>query len=275
MLMKLYKTYLERLLIGMLLLIELERTDGKAVVIAKVHGWTSNNHLYQDAVDRALGAYAQELPGEDASNAEVLAGTFGQLTKKRSDDADLLDTVVRLVQLPYVNNYISARTLLDLRDAILTPSEQKSVKTALKDSIQCAQCRRDLTSGEMVSIHTDKNMPCVICHKCQRPQYVACDHCEKPMIISGKVTGTHMKGVDCGCRTKAPTDEPPLITRDQLRRLGATPGRNPVYPPGATQTATMEELRRIYVGGVREAAPFVMTTADVLLVDDLIDENPV
>ena len=221
-----YKTYLGRLLLGLLILIEMERQGGKAGVATIVQSYRSDDPLKENAVANAVNYYLNAYPDETPSNDEVLEGVFGQLTKKKTDDSDLLDTIVGILRLPYLGGFSSSAVKL-LRDAILTPSELGELRKIAKSSAKCS-CGHVFESSEMTSVHIDgSGTVSIICTACNRPEYIRCDSCDT--LVPAVRANIKVGRVDCGCQRKKKLAEqqqtaahPPGIILDE-----AGPGPTP------------------------------------------------
>lgn len=197
-----YKTYLGRLLLGLLVLIEVERQQGKAGVTTLVQQFHPVDVLQEDAVNRAVNYYLNGYPDETPSNDEVLLGVFGQMTKKKTDDSDLLDTIVGILRLPYLGGF-SASAVKLLRDAILTPAELSELRKTTKSVSKCS-CGHEFNSSEMVSVHVSGDTLSLICTKCDRPSYIRCDYCDQ-LVSMNRVNWKNP--VDCGCQKKAKAEQ--------------------------------------------------------------------
>jgi hypothetical protein len=201
--LRFYKTWAERLLIAMLYLQKREEAalGDKTEIVATIKGFRTDNPAHADVVYRALHSYVDPNSDEDPTNAEVIEGTLGQFGKKKSDDLDLIDTIVRTLQLPYSANHFSGSYVKMLRDAILRPEELIKWKKNQTSSLKC-DCGREFNSGEMVTAHGagDGAMK-FLCHQCAKPVYAACRHCDKLVIIKN---GFHpSKPMSCGCQERA------------------------------------------------------------------------
>lgn len=204
-----YRTYLGRALIGLILLIEIEKQGGKDGVAALVNNYQpagdDNRHNLANALDLYTnsGIYGDESP----TTEDVLKGAFGQLSKRKNDESDLLDVIVNMLRLP-TNSYISGSILRTLRDAILTPSELGELRQTLKNTARCA-CGHEFKSGEMISPVVDGDALVLQCTNCARPQYVRCDSCDTLVPFSSRIGASIRSVIDCGCQKKA-KDTPDL-----------------------------------------------------------------
>ena len=226
--LRLYKSFAQRILVALVYLIKTEEAaqGSKAAVINTVRGWRSDNALHTDTVYRALNAYAD--PEEGAANEDVLLGIFGQLTRKKNDDLDLIDTIVNTLQLPNAANHFNGSYLKMLREAILRPEELIKWRKANAATLKC-ECGHQFQSSEMVTAYSiGDGTYKFFCAKCKPPAYVACRTCGDALTIRGSFNV--LKGADCGCtarRTAAqvPPDAEAENIVDQVTR--AT-GRDPL-----------------------------------------------
>ena len=251
-----YKTYLGRLLLGLLLLIEVERLEGKTGVITVVQGWQTADSSQQNIVGNAINYYMNGYPDETPSNDDVLQGVFGQLIKKKTDDSDLLDTIVGILRLPYLGGFTSSAVKL-LRDAILIPSELSELRKATKSAARCS-CGHVFEDAEMATVNRAEGMINLLCTACVRPSYVRCDFCETlvPLVRANIKTGS----IECGCQKKAKIAQqttvyqtPPLQPGIMLDEVA------PVLTPA--QVRIMRRGASIYNAG-RGSSPTPATMAD-------------
>lgn len=205
-----YKSYLGRLLLGMLILIELEREKGREGVIDIIAKWNSGSDSERVVLADAIEYYANDYPEESPTNDDVLKGTFGQLLKRKNDELDLLDTVVNLLRLPFAS-YLTGSHIKALREAVLRPSELSEVRKALKAAPMCS-CGHEVQRDEMCSLELDGDLIRVRCTSCRRPSYIKCDYCQNVVPITTKVTGSWRNGINCGCRAK----KQPELTIEQI-----------------------------------------------------------
>lgn len=192
-----YKSYLGRMFLGLLLLIELEKQHGKSAVVDAATRWQAPDSNTSLILHGLIDSYANSEPETD----DVLKGAVGQLTKKRTDDADLLDTIVNILKLPFTS-FLSGKTLLLLRDAVLTPSELTDLKKAYKAVAACS-CGHTFTQNEMATVTVANDALTLKCTKCQRPAVGRCDYCGEVTQLIGNNSRNALKEVDCGCRKKA------------------------------------------------------------------------
>jgi hypothetical protein len=93
----------------------------------------------------------------------------------KTHDKDLIETVVRLLQLDYVKNKLSSENIGRLRAAILLPSELATLRTHLNNEMTCS-CGHKFQHGEMASIlgNGPDGGAKVTCINCYRPEWIAC-----------------------------------------------------------------------------------------------------
>jgi hypothetical protein len=218
-----YKSYLGRMILGLLILVELEKESGKAGVATAIAKWKGGSDYEKDVVNQALDSYVHGYDDESPSNDDVLKGALGQLTKPKKADGDLLDVVVAMLNLPFIN-YLSSSTIRSLRDAILTPGELMEVKKIIKSSSKCG-CGHQFENSEMTSVMPTAEGIILQCTKCARPNYVRCDHCDNMVLISGKVASTWRNSVDCGCTKTVANNPDPIAQLLQDRHQAAAADR--------------------------------------------------
>lgn len=242
-----YKSYLGRMLLGLLLLIELEKTKTRMEIAQTLRADgldPEGEQVIVTAVDLYLNAYPDESP----DNADVLKGAIGQLTKKKQEDADLVDTIANYLKLPF-GGYLGSGTMKLLRDAVLTPREQTELRKALKGAGKCA-CGYTFQHGELGVMMVEGDTAFMQCHKCRRPNYVRCDACENIVTLTGKVLHNIGRSVDCGCQAKR---------KAEAEAGGAT--LNAAPPLAATLRARRQILRNIPDGLLNVPPTFTPTPA--------------
>ena len=104
-----------------------------------------------------------------------------------TNDVDLIDTIVRILGLPFAANYVSDKTLTSLKKAILLPAELVALKNSLKDQeLHCGNCHKELVSGEMVTFSKggfgNKDTVNLWCVNCKTPDYVTCPNCKEHVV---------------------------------------------------------------------------------------------
>lgn len=243
-----YKTYLGRMLLGLLILIELEKESGKQAVADAASKWKGSD-AEERLVDKAIAEYMHPYPEETPTNDDVVKGAIGQLSKKKTDDGDLLDTIVDVLRLPFAS-YLSSGTLKLLRDAILNPGELTDLRKAFKAQSKCG-CGHTFTAQEIISITVSQDTITLHCTACQRPNYVRCDHCDQVVLLSGKTTMTWRNGVDCGCTKRAENaaeQQATGLSAAQLRTIHRQAAR--AGGPQAPIPTPNAQTLRFYEGGL-------------------------
>lgn len=103
-----------------------------------------------------------------------------QLNSSNIDvDSTIVDSLVRILQMPYTRNILSGEMLAQLKRTILSSSELRGLNErllALERS--CAGCGSALTSGEMTTLMRNQERGetsySIFCSNCRRPQYKRC-----------------------------------------------------------------------------------------------------
>jgi hypothetical protein len=120
------------------------------------------------------------------------------------NDRDLIDTMVRILQLPYARSILSGNTLQMLRAAILLPDELIALKSQLKENMSCIGCGHKLLHGEMAiySHQGEGSNHGFLCSRCQKPSFVASE-----VDISRSVPSTSVKGLLTALKRKPSAEE--------------------------------------------------------------------
>ena len=148
----------------------------------------------KDLMVTILGGFNQELTAnsiEHTQNAlgRVLKSFIDTRRVQDDDDASLIETLVRIIKLPFAGNFLSGIRIKQLAEAFLLPDEMQQVVTKLRAmELSCGECGHKLHSGEMVSLHMrgdDGPMvpPRLICHRCLAPHVVGCENCENTVPL--------------------------------------------------------------------------------------------
>lgn len=192
---------------------------------------------------------------------------------RTAHDKDLIDTIVRTLQLGYVRNKFSSDMIRQLKNAILLPSELVGLKAKLKkEELTCSNCEHVFVNGEMSSVvMNDRDQtPGLYCVRCFKPERVACQKRTHAVNVPkslwkqlDKISGeceecalpdapTVEVGPDGLLRTITPTRFEPTtttITADRPRYApagaGARIGREQ-YITWATRAAPRDELLQGY-----------------------------
>lgn len=150
---------------------------------------------------------SRNLKSEDVSLRQ-LVDTLGEAVmaaNRDGSDVDLIDTIVRVLQLPYSKNVLSGGTLELLRSAILLPKEVASLKTRLdKGELSCFHCGKDLVSGELTVLTTDgRRGNGILCLRCAGSSIlIPCQGCDHHMGLMAKIY-KFLKGAECDtCKAK-------------------------------------------------------------------------
>lgn len=148
-------------------------------------------------------------------------------------DVDLIDQMVRALQLPHCRNVLSGESMRRLRSAILLPSEMAGLNGRLAArEMSCSQCSLPLHDRESVTIlRTGEGTQTLVCHRCVAPSQVPCASCEETAALSSKAMNA-MSRMQCpACSAKKASALKPAPAEEEV----ALPG-NPV-PTFRTATA--------------------------------------
>lgn len=181
---------------------------------------------------------------QEQSIDEMISDLVEQIAQdgQSPGDGDLIDRIVEGLQLPYARNAFSRNRLQELRMALLLPEEMAKVNTRLRQrEMTCLSCQHVFAGNEMATIILEGPDVGLYCTRCAKPQFVACDRCERAHVgLNKRLANALTQPWDCGGHEGKSVEEPPQIEG----------GRN-LPPPGAP-------LR----GGHRilEDGPFAVTT---------------
>lgn len=189
------------------------------------------NNLRSNIGDPEQRANAQEamrsaFSGEDQHQIDGLIQLFSKfITRKRSKsestEGDLIDLIVKTLQLPFTAAVLAGRTLNNLRKALLLPEELTGLTSRLvKQEKCCMSCGKDFEPGEAMIYYepSDSNSTSTImCFACSKPEMVKCGNCKESVPFGDVYATKRSKG--CENHKKKETSE------------GTTPDDNPFRPP--------------------------------------------
>lgn len=118
---------------------------------------------------------------------------MGLQLKPGTGDKDLIDTIVRTIQLPHCRSMLSGEALNNLRRALLLPDELAGLNERLKaEELSCCGCGKRLATREMVTIVNDggdRNNRAVslLCAGCYLPEYIACANGKHTIAAPGNL----------------------------------------------------------------------------------------
>jgi hypothetical protein len=167
----------------------LTRQDGRTGVGWQEVVWALRN-------DELSGTTLDEL-------IDVLASAVRDHRHGVKGDANLVDAIVDVIQLPFSRNILAGRNMQDLRRAVLVPSEAVGLADRLKKKeTQCASCGHIFQHRELVVPASDSASQVLYCFRCLEPDYVSCQHsgCNNVVPV-GKVyvrKNASKGGADCG-----------------------------------------------------------------------------
>lgn len=210
---------------------------GNALNYAEAVWTTDQGQLYMDdkVVVAVKDSINQRRFGGTMDNPQTLTELISVLSQQITSDKigttydkDLIDTVVRIVQLTYLKNrMVSSDTIKQLRAAILLPSELIGLREKLKQAeLSCTNCKRELVSGEMVSFHKDGSNAIVLCINCYTPEWIPCKNGEHSIEVPDNVRKGLQKVIDTICnQCKEDNDAGPAVVGPTLAQP-ATLGGN-------------------------------------------------
>jgi hypothetical protein len=135
-----------------------------------------------DALDNA------ELNGVSADILDEMLDLLAkQLTQReKGDDGTLIDSIVRILNLPYARSLIGGQTMTRLRDALLLPDELVKFVTVQQREASCTGCAHTFKSGELATILLEANGAGLRCTRCTCPTFVACHRCRENSVRTDK-----------------------------------------------------------------------------------------
>lgn len=147
------------------------------------------NRVYTTG-DAVLGGdYDMDPPATMQDTIGTLQKVLNDIDKGKVKDGDLIDVIVKTLQLPYARSAISGKALSDIRKALLLPSEMAGLTALKQRELSCLSCGHKFVDGEMTTVTQMDNGVNVglWCTNCSRPKYVACSKCEESTELSKPV----------------------------------------------------------------------------------------
>lgn len=186
--LKLYRPHAEQLLLAATYL-RYRRPDTLEDVLGNLRNQIVNGANNQTILNNARKGFHAPPQGE-----HWLDSALKQLFQGLSDDgngrgeSDLVDQIVRAIQLPFSRNVMSGEAMRRLRAAILLPSEQAGLTQRLRQrEMSCGQCGIALHDRESVTITVDGGgTQSIACHRCIAPTSVPCASCTEVAALSSK-----------------------------------------------------------------------------------------
>jgi hypothetical protein len=163
-------------------------------------------------------------------------------SKEPYNDRDLIDTMVRILQLPYSRNIFGYGTIQRLREALLVQEELTAWKNTASKEWICSSCGHKLKNGEMCTLISNGggNGATMVCTRCARPVCVAADNNKDASVSIDAIKGLSAM---LAKKHNAP-DPPPAPNLNEL--LGAE-----IVAPVAAQAGAWEN-HDINAGGRRD-----------------------
>lgn len=201
MLLRFYKPYIERVLMGLVFMQENGFTMKHFLEFAgRGRGVLGVEDPTLYALHRAAGRHgaAPDLPTMIKLMGEQLT------TTEKVDDGELIDLIVTTLQLPFSRNILAGPALHSLRQAILLPTELAGLRTRLQaQETSCGHCGQEVVNGELVTmVREGGGLNSVWCQRCAPAvnsgiAIVACQKCSSHVPLAGKV----VKLLKIACQT--------------------------------------------------------------------------
>lgn len=125
-------------------------------------------------------------------------------------ESDLVDQIVRALQLPWGRNVLSGQSMQRLRAAVLLPSEQAGLLARLRaKEMSCTTCGAPFHDHESVTmrVYSDGTQG-IECHRCVPPVHIPCVSCGETVELSDKAMKA-MSRMQCKSCQEAKRDKTP------------------------------------------------------------------
>lgn len=248
--LKFYRPHGEQLLLATTYL----RMKGSPIedVLQGARNFPTNTPQHQEVLNNARRGFKMAHAGQHWLD-DVIKQLFEALSADANGrgESDLIDQIVRVLQMPYGRNILTGDRIRALRSAILLPSEQAGLTHRLRQrEMSCSQCGIALHNEESVTLVVSPNdsSQSIVCHRCHAPHSVPCASCAETASLSTKAMNA-MSRMQCPtCQeAKTPKKAPP------------SPGDAEVTP--APDTPSPWSALRSRTGGViRATQPTVRMT---------------
>ncbi len=246
--LRVYKDFLHRVLVVLLYYREIGHDYKEAHIYVRDRMYVEGNGQMGPKVHEALRFFDEQYVVGDMSLNDLIDQICAQLTSREPEaDRDLIDTIVRVLNLPYCQNTIANSSITRLRNAILIPDEIVNLKATLERELYCGSCSHKFMSGEMSTItRGDGHGVTVSCTRCIRPVYIADDTDHTKSIRIKDIKGLHTSLTRKHVHGNAPAAENiaelageillaegPLPRADQYVQAQAAPMGRPlwIFPP--------------------------------------------
>lgn len=187
--------------------------------------------LYQNAMDRTAPTVPELL--------RLLGSAVFRGGADPQQDQTLVDTIAKILRMPYSGNRITGGNLNELSDVILRPDERLADVLKKLQSVKCAKCGDQLVDAQMVTFYTGAAMDgdaSVFCQVCAMPQMVKCSTKDCFEKVEYQV-GMKIHEVKCyNCTNGRTPQNPEAELRERFRGLG--------YMTGAAQAARVTTRNR-------------------------------
>ena len=183
--LRFYKQFIEQVFLTLLHARDHYGPDFQTVSNYAIEHWryedTARNRYHTPELIRVVRGILDSNSLEGWSLTELInemAAQIGaaQLTRGTSfGDKDLIDTIVRTIQLPFARNRFSGEVLDSLKKALLLPEEAAGLKEKLqREELSCVQCGHHFIQGEMGTISIDRRGSVLVCGACVTPTLIPC-----------------------------------------------------------------------------------------------------
>jgi len=177
--------------------------------------------------------YLQKSGQYSNDTLDQIIATFSKAFAKKSshkEDVDLIDTIVRILQLNHTTNRFSPENIALLRKALLLPSEMNNFAHKIEaNELSCRNCGHKFMAGESVTIYDNDDIGMSIyCINCVAPTTIACCKCKEHTDIPDKLK-TGLRSLTCTQHNKK--EAPARPVHDEVFRLNVGPPEIAPFPP--------------------------------------------
>lgn len=190
--LRFYRDFIERLVMILVYMKQNGREIpqiAKGVNLDRIEDRTTQVYVNR-AVEQVVAPDYPNYPKATLSDTiKALTDSLDDLEKGKPKDGDLIDLIVKALQLPYSRGAFTARMLADLRKVLLLPSEMAGLGGLKQREMQCVGCSHQFVKDEMATFHTvDQEVNIGFwCTNCMRPKQVACRVCGESLKLTKTV----------------------------------------------------------------------------------------
>lgn len=154
--------------------------------------------------DRLPQAFEVKTHGQmPISGNELYDIIMEQLQQQSPPEKDLIEQIVKVLGLPFIENRLSMAAMKQLRNLLMLPSEIDAWVRMVHESWFCPGCGVEMHQGQMVTIEKGETGAKVFCTNCVPPRSVVCNNGKHLMPTTKRLMRAIQEIVTCGfCKSE-------------------------------------------------------------------------